>query len=324
MRRILNGVCIRPALLGAFLALGGCGDDSAGPASLSYTGLTSQSSIDSNNASEMSANSYKGLGGTDMNIVGAVQSGGSGSSGESRLLTLATVLNDALVRLDPAAQSQAMALGATLSVNDSLPGDCGGSMSFSITADDSTGAFSGSLSFNAYCTTDTSGNTTISGSLTFSGVIDLNTQAFSAANMTFSYITITEGSETIAFSGTAVFTSTNVVFTDVKIKLSNADKVYRVVNYSSTTTQGAGYVDVTVSGDFYHPDYGYVTVSTSTPLRVTDGDDNPSSGVLLLTGSGGSQARLTALDALTFQVEVDADGDTMFETTLGPLNWSDF
>jgi len=47
------------------------------------------------------------------------------------------------------------------------------------------------------------------------------------------------------------------------------------------------------------------------------------SGQLVVTGSNGSQARLTVLSSTTFQVEIDADGDGTDESTLGPFNWTD-
>jgi hypothetical protein len=42
----------------------------------------------------------------------------------------------------------------------------------------------------------------------------------------------------------------------------------------------------------------------------------PDSGVLLLTGAGGSKARLTVTGPNTVRIEVDEDGDDNFETTI--------
>ncbi len=46
------------------------------------------------------------------------------------------------------------------------------------------------------------------------------------------------------------------------------------------------------------------------------GEEFPSTGVLLISGAGGSQCRLTTIDSVTVTIEVDADGDGVFETTI--------
>ncbi len=46
------------------------------------------------------------------------------------------------------------------------------------------------------------------------------------------------------------------------------------------------------------------------------GDEFPGTGVLLITGAEGSQCRLTAIDSVNVTVEVDEDGDGVFETSL--------
>ena len=72
----------------------------------------------------------------------------------------------------------------------------------------------------------------------------------------------------------------------------------------------------------YHPDYGYGDVVTVTPFFIATGDTFPSSGQLVVTGAANSKARLTALSSTQFQVEVDADGDDIYETTVGPVDWT--
>jgi hypothetical protein len=72
------------------------------------------------------------------------------------------------------------------------------------------------------------------------------------------------------------------------------------------------YVDATVSGRIYLPNYGYVDVSTTASFRYFSGCTLPASGVLVVTGSGGRSARLTVIDAIPeswgYYVEADVDG----------------
>lgn len=89
-----------------------------------------------------------------------------------------------------------------------------------------------------------------------------------------------------------------------------------------TVTDSVTYVEVEVSGEYYDPDYGYVVISTDTTLVINEGADWPSSGVLIITGENDAKARLTA-SVDTYTIDVDADGNGSYETSLGPFNWSD-
>lgn len=65
-----------------------------------------------------------------------------------------------------------------------------------------------------------------------------------------------------------------------------------------------------------------VTLSTLQPL-VTLGDDAyPSSGQILATGASGSKMRLTAQNATTVRIELDANGDGAYESMVTRL-WSE-
>ncbi|HET8759904.1 MAG TPA: hypothetical protein VFN94_02475 [Nitrospiria bacterium] len=97
--------------------------------------------------------------------------------------------------------------------------------------------------------------------------------------------------------------------------------VYRASDLILEVTPTGSGDDVTVTGRVYHPLHGYVDVSTPQPLVTLTGDDYPSSGALVVTGAGNSSARLTALSATTFQIDVDADGDSAYETTVGAFTW---
>ena len=70
--------------------------------------------------------------------------------------------------------------------------------------------------------------------------------------------------------------------------------------------------------------YGYVVVSTTTSFRINEGDSYPSQGVLVVTGANSRAARLTCVDASTFVVDADLDGDGQFDDwTSGEQTWQD-
>jgi uncharacterized protein (DUF2141 family) len=91
-------------------------------------------------------------------------------------------------------------------------------------------------------------------------------------------------------------------------------------------TKASGYTDFTISGLYYDPDHGYVTVSTTTPFRLYAVNSNPSQGVLIIDGrtgiaGGSTKARLTAISAGTYRVEADTNGDGSYDWNSGTLNW---
>ena len=57
------------------------------------------------------------------------------------------------------------------------------------------------------------------------------------------------------------------------------------------------------------PDYGYVTISTTDPFVLHDGDEWPASGTLIVTAAKNSNVRLKAIDNVDCTVEADIDGD---------------
>jgi hypothetical protein len=124
---------------------------------------------------------------------------------------------------------------------------------------------------------------------------------------------------------------------NARLKDNSTGKVYKVENYMMEITLGPDldfdgdpdYVDVEISsGKYYDPDYGYVDVLTLAPFRINDGDEYPSSGILLVTGEIGiggnnTEAQLEALDADTCQITADTDGDLVYDYDSGVINWTD-
>jgi hypothetical protein len=102
-------------------------------------------------------------------------------------------------------------------------------------------------------------------------------------------------------------------------------KIFKIENYIITIYDYGTYVEIEMSGNFYDPDHGYVTLSTDPVqiLVIDNGYEWPSSGILILTGAGDSKVRLTALNNTTCRIEVDADdGDNLYED-LWEVDWVD-
>jgi hypothetical protein len=103
----------------------------------------------------------------------------------------------------------------------------------------------------------------------------------------------------------------------------NTGAVFWINNYNITIDEFAGFVEIEMVGTFYHPDFGYVTLTTPDPLVLHDGDEWPESGTLIVTGANGSKAKLIVNDHLTCSVVVDGDGDGIYEWDSDIMSWEE-
>ena len=309
-------------LLISFLATFGCGGGGGGGGGggVEYTGVTTQATVNDTNADALATGAYDGgTAGSSMTpIFGAVNQGGVNDL--SRYVSLTRTLKDAISQVDVYAPEGIVEAGAIVQESGPLDGDCGGSGSYVISFNDQTGDFTGTFSFSALC----SGGVTMSGSATFSGTFDEGAGEFVEFTITTSGFTAVSGADSFTLSGSITFNfqaSPAIVSADLKLRDNVTEEVCWAHNYMMTVVEGSGYEDITFTGTFYHPDHGYVVVSTQIDIRIGDFDTYPSQGVLVVTGAGGSKARLTAGPIGQYQVEVDADGDDTYEDDFGLLDW---
>jgi hypothetical protein len=313
-------------------AMVSCGGGGGSSSNLLYTGETSQAIISQTNAVGILTDAYMG---GDMGSfpvpLGAVRSDeGLGSKG-STVFNAAMVMKEAVSQIDRESLINDPAVGITQS--QTINGSCGGSASFSISFNEITGAFSGNFTFNAYneCTD------VISGGISISGVFEIvqgpqgpEPGELITLTMSFSALAIS-GGETATIAGEITVTvnpSSESIIMDVLLHDGVTDKTYWVNNYSITVAQGAGFTDVTVSGSFYDPDEGFVTLSTPVPLHILDFDEWPSGGTLEVAGLNGTKARLIVIDSTEFYVLVESGNDNLFDEwdsrDFGQLFWADF
>jgi len=297
---------IRSSLVVVSLLLAACGGGGGGggsaPASMSYGGATTQATVTASNAKALSVDAYQGgQAGSTVGMMGVVQDNGGAPAYVSRPQVLASTLESSVKQVLAAGTGgTATAAGVTQQVT--IPGPAGGSMSYTISVDPTTYAFSGTVTYSAY-KADPNG-AAISGTMTFSGVINMATQTFSSLTVSFSSITVTDGGNTFSAGGSVTLTlsgSTETTVVSLVLQNSVTGKTYWVKDYTYTlSAQGT----LTVTGTYYDYVYGYVTVSTLTPLTVSSSGSWPTGGVLLFTGANGGKARLT-FTATGYTVEVD-------------------
>ena len=336
MKRVRNGfvknlhyLCLAGVIavgLMTIIATGGGGGGGGGGAAppVTYSGLTDPAPIDENNAEDFTVGAYEGgrTGGAigQLSVVQPV-----GNIGYSRVLKVSQVLEASLRQVDFMSRSGETFIGKIYTETDTIDGNCGGSASYTISVDDQTGDFSGSLSFSNYC----EDGVTISGAVSFSGKVDLVTEELVRFSLSFSTLSGTSGSDSFTLNGSITTDLTvypYVMTMSMLLRDNSTDKVYWVKDYTMIVTEGAGYMDVELSGTYYDPDYGYIAFITTVPFRISYGDESPSAGTLIVTGETGSaggstMARLTVLSSTTYQVEADTNGDGTYDWDSGILYW---
>ena len=307
-----------PLLAFSLMACGGGGGGSSSGSS-PYTGITTAAVITSTNANNIARSSYQG-GDTSTAFVGPL----SASTNETQNVSTASppkVLSivQVLKEISGKACSQQFTSGrvaprAVVSESGTLNDGYGGSVSYSLSVNDQTGAFTGSFTASNY---HGDGGGTISGAMTVSGTYNIALDVFDSINFTLSSVTVTDASSSVTVSGSIVLLNGNPATGTVTLYLT--DNVTRktdwIDNFTINVTEGLGYADATLSGKFYLHDYGFVVISTSTPFHFLAGNTYPSSGTMIVTGASNGRAKLTVLNSTSYTVDVDANGDGTYETS---------
>jgi hypothetical protein len=100
---------------------------------------------------------------------------------------------------------------------------------------------------------------------------------------------------------------------NVRLRNNNTEMVEWMNNVTISVIDMGSFVEMTLTGRYYHPEHGYVDIATIDALRINNSDQFPSSGQIIITGASGSKARLTATSNTEYTLEVDADGDDIYE-----------
>jgi hypothetical protein len=187
---------------------------------------------------------------------------------------------------------------------------------------------SATITFNA-CS-DIPGQT-LSGSVSVSGITGTPGSNFSAtitADVTFTETGVSPIRVAGTFSINEVCSpDCTSTFIGTSLGVGETNETWFLTNFSIHEVLVSGNATInasfTVSSTVLN---GAVGVVSTTPLTILAGEFYPSSGVLTITGSANSKARVTILGsnptiANQVQIEVDADGNGTYETT-NNYSWS--
>jgi hypothetical protein len=308
------------ALAVTLTACGGGGGEGEGTTGgVSYTGsknpVTLTSGVDGN-AAEVTESSIQGANqgissGTVIGVVTDTDNDQISSKSYNLLIPRALAKTVQNIHFD----ATVFLPGATVTQSDTFDCDGGGSGSITLEGDDQTGVFSGTMSFNG-CT---SLGVTMSGSISVSGRVDLAADELEQMTMSFNSLTSNDGIYSVTLGGTISIQYNYPTLTmsmDFVAQNNSTGEQVKLENYSMVVTEtGLDEFNVTLSGRFYHSDYGYVDITTPQTLYYDYSSSMwPYAGQILLDGDS-SAARATCINSTQYTLEVDEDGDGTYDTT---------
>lgn len=321
------------AVLWSLTIFTGCSGGGSGPApTLNYAGTVTPLEISEDNALDMLTGAYGGGQTTAvLNIFGAAATGSLPVANRPGMLVLSETLATFLSELDLQSTASGVYAGAIISDSETIAGSCGGEVYYDIDIDSIFGDFSGTADFREYCDA-ANPDLVLDGISDFSG--DYDPFSFEIDDFSFIFRDLrgitSDGSFTLNGSlDGSVSTSRADVVTNSVIKDDTSGKTYWLKNFKVNGFRSVNYIEMNVNGRYYDHDHGYVDGITEEPFRLYDGDNWPASGKLVLTGAEGvaggpTMARMIVLDADTFQVDADTDGDGSFDDyNTDPIYWAD-
>ncbi|MBJ6801905.1 hypothetical protein [Geomonas propionica] len=277
-------------LLALVPACGGGGGGSDQPVDHSkYTGPTARASITTSNAVAFTTDAYAaGSIGSSANVIGVMVQNDDTPGGKLTTLpqiaaTVQRSIPQALARVKQASPLTGVA------ANSTVYGAVGGSAAVTMTVNESTGNFTGTMTYSKY--QNVSDGPTISGTVTMTGIYNPSTGSYDSITMECTPLSATTPKGTATIYGSFAF-SANATSETLRMSCTvsvNSSPNYWVKDWVYTFTGNT----LTITGVYYHPNYGYVEVTTPTPLNVSDLSGVPTSGVFQAAGAHCTKARLT-------------------------------
>lgn len=314
-------VGLLPLLSGCVLLCSGCGGGGGGGSSAGF--VSGPVAVTNANAPRVAANSTQ-LGGA----MGGTSSASNGGAAPASALTATSpsasiwrALERQVTRINggsvPAHPLPGMVTAQGLQTTFSCTSHGGTTGSYVI---DETSNTSATITYTN-CFDDLSGDT-LNGALSFSS-ITFNGSTFTG-HMSTRNLTVTDATHTYVLSGTAnvsdatqsapeTFTMTGgpltITVDGASNTLSNFTMIFTEdLTVPRYTTSIDGELDSEALG-------GRVTLDTQTAFVSADIDgNNPSAGVMLITGANNSSVKVTALGGADVRLEVDADGDGLVDS----------
>lgn len=303
------------------LGSGGGGDDGDGGRNDPvYDGLTTQALITADNVQALGELAFLGTSVATTPVVAYIQPAPVADSRKPSVVAIVRVLHATANVADVTNAISTLPVGWVESM-PSTPGMCGGSLSGSLEVNESEQTFTGNMVFEDYCNF----GLTMDGTVGLDGscdpaTFDVAEQVCDPSELTMEFTAFnTSGLGTSQTMGGTIYSATTASgyedTLNLRLRDENTGVTFKYEDYVTNVSEDLEGEIVEVTGKPYHPSYGYVVVSTPTPVQVVSCCDTPpQSGVVLLTGANGTAGGPTTATFTfgadgTFALDVDTAGD---------------
>jgi len=306
---------------------GGSGGGGGVTPSIPYSGINTAAFITSENAINLATGAYYGR-----SLFGSAGGTEPMSAESSNYLTNMdspnyTRLSSRLVKqttaehLSALTPAKAVPLG---NVDDKIYGDCGGYADMSGSVKNN-GNFNVNITYWDYsddCVLYKSGRTNESGN------IDPYSYNYTYITITYEALKFMVGGASITQSGTWSIDYRQYPLKetmDIVTRDDTTGKTYWMSDYILLTTTGSegsrNFDNMTITGRYYDPDYGYVEIHTETTLHRYWDQNYPSSGILVLAGDNATKAKFEFVTQVFYKCICDSDGDGEYDFDSGSIPW---
>jgi hypothetical protein len=248
------------------MLLAGCGGGGGGSSGISYSGLTSQATLTTDNTAEIVIMAFSGT--DNSNTLPPLTASGDSSSEVKGALPSIYIANAALKSTEMVFGSGERSASTVYREPIDEIGSCGGTMTGSGTFDDVTGEITANVTFRNYCDNESDIEIVYDGGMELRGnYYDVTVPV----DLALRRLRIRFGTEDYTTDGTIRIVQVNPSSVTLTMDIISVDNTL----YPSMTFWYRNYelliVDddmVTISGRFYHPDFGYVVLDTPSPFSL--------------------------------------------------------
>lgn len=288
---------------------GGGGDASSTYPSISYSGNTSEATVTVDNADEFPVTFLEGsASASEANPISiATDENTSQDAQHIAMLNIVTEqIKNNIMLSHTNNSSDNIASGVTQTYYGTCPTNPG---SYTDDYNATITGFTGTSTFDYFCVGDSTFNLTMYGKVSYSATYNTTTPGvFDTFSFNFEYLKLTINTNTESFSeefsGAIAVTydgdgnlPSNVTNMTVSTTFKANGLTYKIVDLQIDTASG-----LAINGTFYHPDHGYVDISTPAGNEFTliYGDpDKYCGGILEMVGTDG------AANSTTIEFEAD-------------------
>lgn len=162
----------------------------------------------------------------------------------------------------------------------------------------------GSIQYSNCSITDITGTIIVNGTATYSSSNNFVDFSLTYTNFAITYTTV-NGTVSDTIENMSISCTNNGMSCTISSDFTGSDgKIYRVANFEVT-----GSNPYMITGRIYHPNHGYVEISGTVTTSTCGNIDRPTSGSMTITGANGT-ASITFNDCNSFSVDINSSVTT--------------